>query len=342
VAPWRENRPHHCERRTKGAYGALIFFWWRDMLFLMKRVVVFLFAFLSVFFPVAADGEEASDNEILVRFIPFALSNVNPADGKLIESLILSYISDIDGISVYVEPEFPVEEADLPAPPEEDAPDTVTNIPLPPDYSVRLTKNDAAPQFILTGSIALENERYTLSLNLDNLESRENIRQTAFYKNISEMALNVRAIIENYFQKNTKPELEEVGNALPITVADITGTWQGTGGIELLRFMQGGRAIAYFSSGAQMELQWTIEDKRVSVTQTSPNNFRYYYPLPSAAAEKLAAQAEPMQWKMYLYKNSRVLRGICVSTSAETNENSEIEYIIYGNIKKTEWIKMSY
>jgi hypothetical protein len=303
----------------------------------MNRVAVFLLAFLCTTFSVRAD-----DDEILVRFIPFTLHDVHPADGKLIESLILSYISEIDGISVYVEPEFPVEEAELPPLPPEDMPETVRESPAPPEYSVRLTKNDMTPNYIFTGSISLENEHHVLSLSLNNLENNEITQQTSQYKNAGEIALNARAIVEAYFQTTTKTKTEE-DEVLLMRTDDITGTWQGANGIEALRFAEGGRAVAYFSSGAPpMMLKWQIEDDVLIVEQTSPNNFRYYYPLPPAAAIKLAAQAEPMQWRMYLYKNGRVLRGLCVSTSAEADEDGEIENIIYGSIKKAEWTKISY
>jgi hypothetical protein len=314
-----------------------MFGWICGRLFGMKRALGFLLGFLCAVFSVNADDERS-----LVRFVPFALNNINPADGKLIESLILSYVSQMDGISVYVDPEFIVEETEIPALTDADEPDTVTNIPDSPDYSVRLIKNDDVPLFVFTGSISREDERYVLVLDLDNLESHENTRQTLFYKTTSEMALKARSIVEDYFQKTKKPEAEDDENPILMMFTEMSGTWHGSDGIELLRFSNTGNAMVYFTSGGSMELKWKIEDNAMNLVQVSPNNFRYYYPLPSDAAQKLAALAEPMQWKMYLYKNGRVLRGICVSTIAESDGNGDIKNVIYGSIKRTEWTKLGF
>jgi hypothetical protein len=318
----------------------------------------------------SALGAWAQSDTLVVRFVPFVMRDITPEEGRLIESLILSYISGIDGVSVYIDPDFPTEASPLPPPlsadalpdaifPEDaDTVDVVANIPEAPDYAVRITKNTAwgdnenGRNFVFSGSIYLENNNHVLSLSLD--DGNENIKRTEQYRNAGEMALNLRAVIEDYFYKNTlltttartggirgSDSGDETGDPLPLSVALITGTWQGDNGIELVRFSPGGKAVAYFSSGAAMELKYTIEDNTLTLIQQSLHNYRYYYPLPPDIARDVALKAEPMQWKLFLYDGGRTLRGMSVSTSADY-DNDGVKKIMYGNVKNTNWVKISY
>ncbi|MDR2865420.1 MAG: hypothetical protein LBV68_07420 [Spirochaetaceae bacterium] len=272
-----------------------------------------------------------------MRFIPFTVRDVGLSEAKLIESLILSYISDIENVVVYMDPDageepitggFWQEGGDFSGSAE---------------FPVESIKNRTSlPQYILSGSIYVEDENHVLSLDFNHLDRDEFIRKIALYKNTSEMALNVRSIIADYFHQNTQNILTEDESALPLNYLEIIGTWHGGDGIELIRFSPFGRALAYFSSGVTMELSYSVENNTLIVVQQSPNNYRYYYPLPATIAEKLAEKAEPVQWKMFLYNKGKILRGIRISTIVEYDKAHLITNIIFGNIKKEEWTKLSY
>jgi hypothetical protein len=242
---------------------------------------------------------------------------------------------------------------------ERDFVEVVANIPEAPNYG-RIFKNDEwgygdenAPDYVLSGSIYLENDNHVLSLNLDSRDGSENIKRTEQYKNVSEMALNMRSIIEAYFNKSTSRSVTVAprrnanrsgnlqGDPLPLSVSLILGTWQGDNGIEIVRFSAGGKAVAYFSSGAAMDLKYTIENDTLTLIQQSQANYRYYHPLPPIIAREVAKKAEPMQWTLFLYNGGRALSGTCMSTSADYDE-AGIKKIIYGNVKKTNWSKISY
>jgi hypothetical protein len=322
--------------------------------------IVFLFAFGAF---------AQSETPVSVRFVPFQVHDIRPEEGRLIESLILSYISDIDGISIYMEPEFQSVSEALPEIPaatmadsiaaaetERDFVDVVANIPEAPSYG-RIFKNDerglgeeSTPDYVLSGSIYLENDNHVLSLNLDSRDGSDNIKRTEQYKNVSEMALNMRSIIEAYFNKSASRSVSiaprrnanmATGDPLPLSVSLISGTWQGDNGIEIVRFSAGGKAVAYFSSGAAMDLKYTIENDTLTLIQQSPPNYRYYHPLPPVIAREVAKKAEPMHWTLFLYNGGRALSGTCMSTSADYDETG-IKKIIYGNVKKTNWSKISY
>jgi hypothetical protein len=331
----------------------------------MKKTALATIVFLSAFGAFAQ-----SETPVSVRFVPFQVHDIRPEEGRLIESLILSYISDIDGISIYMEPEFQALSTPLPATTmadsiaasaaaaeaERDLVEVVANIPEAPSYG-RIFKSDelgsgeeSTPDYVLSGSIYLENDNHVLSLNLDSRDGSENIKRTEQYKNASEMALNMRSIIEAYFSKSTSRSVATasrrntnriLGDPLPLSVSLISGTWQGDNGIEIVRFSAGGKAVAYFSSGAAMELKYTIENDTLTLIQQSQANYRYYHPLPPKIAREVAKKAEPMHWTLFLYNGGRTLSGTCMSTSADYDEVG-IKKLMFGNVKKTNWSKISY
>jgi hypothetical protein len=250
----------------------------------------------------------AEDEKVRVRIIPFTLDNVRVDEGRLIESLVASYISEIEGVTVYVE--------------NDDARDGGA---------------DDAESYVLSGRIFLENENHVLRLNLDSPQ-KEGAKDNAYsYKNAGDMALNIRAIVEDYFPKTIGAAENADENALSVNRHNLTGTWQGDEGIEVIRFAPSGRALAFFSTGASMELSWTIEGKAVIVTQTSPNNYRYYSPLPEAAARKVAEEAAPMEWRLFLFDKGAVLRGSRIAAGVEYDTNNAIKRIIPRKIQKTQW-----
>jgi hypothetical protein len=125
-----------------------------------------------------------------------------------------------------------------------------------------------------------------------------------------------------------------------VSEAKLLGTWRGDTGIELVRLQRDGAGMAILSSGAQMNLNYTIEGNTVRVIQTSPNMERFYHPLPFSIARELAAYAEPMVWVFSLYDNGTALRGIKTATSVRYEGNTVLE-ILPNTVKEAEWIKSS-
>jgi hypothetical protein len=106
----------------------------------------------------------------------------------------------------------------------------------------------------------------------------------------------------------------------------------------MIRLLQGGRGVAFFSSGAQMNLIYTIENNALKVRQDSPNTERYYIPLPYEAAQELCAGADPMIWELYLYSRGAYLKGIKISTEAKVEGNVLVE-LLPDTITATLWTK---
>jgi hypothetical protein len=111
--------------------------------------------------------------------------------------------------------------------------------------------------------------------------------------------------------------------------------------VELVRLQRGGAGIAILSSGAQMALEYTIEDNTLKVTQRSPNTERFYHPLPYGVAKQLAAQAEPMRWELLLYEGGTSLRGIKTATAVRYERDTIIE-LLPASAREAEWVKASH
>jgi hypothetical protein len=132
------------------------------------------------------------------------------------------------------------------------------------------------------------------------------------------------------FQENIPQEI--------ITEAKILGTWRGDAGVEILRLQRGGTGIAILSSGAQMNLAYSIEDNTLKVTQISPNTERFYHPIPFEIARELRSRTEPWQYELFLYDGGTVLRGIKTFTGIRYEGNRVVE-LIPGSIRNAEWIR---
>jgi hypothetical protein len=251
----------------------------------------------------------AQEKHILVRIVPFTVENVRADEGKLIESLVVSYLSDMDGITVF--------------------------------SGTGGEGRDAEESYELSGNIVLEKDNRVLYLNLNNPVKNLQKTQVYTYKTASDLALNVRSIVEDYFPELSQKTRREQDEALPINRLNIIGTWQGDSGVEIVRLSPNGKALAIFSSGSSMELSWTIEDRMLIITQVSPPSYRFFYPMPEQVARTIAEEADPMVWKFFLYENGAVLRGTVESTSAEYSGANEIKRIIHGKIQKSQWKKFS-
>jgi hypothetical protein len=276
-----------------------------------------LWSFLwTLFLPVLLSAQESRP---IIRFSPFYTKGITIEETRFIESLIQSYLSDFGDVVNYFDNALP------PAGSNGDLPAAWTR----------------APDYVFTGSIYLEPEGRVLILEIHNTATRETSRSTSTHRTASELVLKARGLVENIFT----PAGLIAGNAASseeqpesITERDITGTWKGESGIEMIRLTQGGRGVAFFSSGAQMNLTYTIENNTLKVRQNSPNTERYYYPLPYGVAQQLTAEAGPMTWELYLYSGGAHLKGVKTSTEARM-ENTLLVEILPDTTQDTLWTK---
>jgi len=274
----------------------------------MRKKILPLVA--ALFFPLIAGAQEARP---VIRFSPFYTQGIGIEETRFIESLIQSYLSDVGEVINYFSDTTPSTSFS-----EEFFSDSLTQI----------------PDYVISGSIYLERDSRVFTLEIYNARADVTSRTTSVHKTASDLVLKARSLVESAFaappqigRLPTETHREDGEGPERITENGITGTWRGESGIEMIRLQQGGRGIAFFSSGAQMSLSYTIEDNVLKVRQNSPNVERFYYPLPYTMARQLSAEAEPMRWELLLYSGGTHLRGIRISTEAKIEGNSIVELL---------------
>jgi hypothetical protein len=272
------------------------------------------------FFPFFSGAQEARP---LIRFSPFYTKGISFEEVRFVESLIQSYLSDFGEVVNYF--------GDVSG-------GSVQSGAFPDSWT-------RAPDYVLTGSIYLERDSRVFTLEIHNTQTGETSRFTSTHKTSSDMVLKARSLVEAAFsssdriaalpgeESGTQEEEPEI-----LTENAIAGTWRGESGIEMIRLQQGGRGTAFFSSGAQMSLSYTIENNTLKVKQNSPNTERYYYPLPYGVAKQLSAEAGPMTWELLLYAGGTHLKGLRRSTEAKVEGNMIVE-LLPGTTRDIEWTR---
>jgi hypothetical protein len=283
----------------------------------MRKGILAFFA--AVIFPFLAYSQESRP---VIRFSPFFTKGIGIEETRFIESLIQSYLTDFGEVVNFFD-SSPGQDFSGPG----TLPDSWTK----------------APDYVLSGSIYLEPGGRIFTLEVHSTASGETLSSTTVHRTASDLALKARSLVENIFSPDTiakAPEAKEVPaeRPEPITETDVIGTWRGESGIELIRLQQGGRGVAFFSSGAQMNLSYTIENNILKVRQNSPNTERFYYPLPYGVAKQLSAEAGPMVWELYLYSGGAHLKGVRISTEATVEGNLLVE-IRPDTAKNTQWTR---
>ena len=247
----------------------------------------------------------AQEARPVIRFTPFVCRGIGSEEIRFIESLIQAYISDVGELVYYPDNVHP--EASL--------------------SSDGLFSWNRSPDYVLTGSIRLEGKMRVLTMEIRNTRTNETASSTTAHKTPGDLALRARALVESIYKpvRNlwapASADEAEIGKPEAITENNITGTWHGEPGIEMIRLQTGGHGIAFFSSGARMDLGYTIEGNTIRIRQISPNTERYYYPYPPEIARQLSEKASPMHWEMHLYSGGTRLRGVKFSTEIKAVEN---------------------
>ena len=264
------------------------------------------------FFPLLTNAQD----RLIIRFSPFYTQGIGIEETRFIESLIQSYLSDAgDVINLFSD-------------------------------TAPAASDDRLPDFVVTGSIYLEREGRVFTLEIHNRSTGLTSRYTSIHSSASDLVLKARSLVETAFsapvqaaapvsaaQAGNLPERAEI-----MTENRVAGIWRGEAGIEMIR-LQDGRGLAFFSSGAQMNLAYTIENNILRIRQISPNMERFYYPLPHSVARQLAEQAEPMRWEMALHSGGTHLRGTRISTEVRMQGNEIVE-LLPGTRREAQWVRI--
>jgi hypothetical protein len=272
-----------------------------------KRLLLVL---LALFFVFLAGAQETKP---VIRFSPLYTKGIGFEETRFIESLIQSYLSDFGEVVNLLEGSFAGFDS--------------------------LTRT---PDYVLSGSVYLERDFRIFTLEIHNTQTGETSSATSTHKTAGDLVLKARSLVEMIFnpgRPGPPGETGEIPEEKPeiITERSISGTWRGEPGIETV-YLQQGRGVAFFSSGARMNLSYTIENNTLKITQNSPNTERFYYPLPFEAAKQLSAEAVPMTWELFLYSGGTCLRGVKISTEARIEDNEVVEFLP-GSVRETEWFR---
>ncbi|GHV83378.1 hypothetical protein AGMMS50212_07180 [Spirochaetia bacterium] len=251
-----------------------------------------------------------AQEKLVFQFEPLTVQDVSTEEAHVIERLIQSYLSQKDGVMVRTKG-F-----------DNDVPEVV---PPPPD-------------FIVNGSLSLKDDNYVLELGVSAYKSLNVQRHISSYKSAGDMALSIRSIVEDTFITKKQIITESNDNNEDIRPERVLGLWRGDSGIEVVRFLPNGKAFAFFTSGVNMMLSYKIENNVLYVTQVSPNNERFYYPLPLPVAKKLASDAAPLRWELLLFDNGVSLRGTRFESTAEFETSENIRIVPAAS--HCEWSKM--
>ncbi|MDR2246961.1 MAG: hypothetical protein LBE17_09915 [Treponema sp.] len=289
--------------------------------FLTQAVVAGALIFFHTPFS-AADTEKR-----FVLVSPLVIDGLNAEESRIIENLIYSYINTLGDVFML--------------------PGTANGVGSPPGF-----QGGRIPDYTFSGRITRNEDGLMLTLEVGESRTGERASLTSVYKTVAELALNARSRVEAAFVGRFPQAGEPAGGALlpertgeVLTEGSIIGTWKGEPGIAVVRLRRGGRGLAVFSSGAQMNLLYSIENNALQVVQDSPNTEQYYQrqgnrsaAIPYLVARRLAEEAKPMRWELFLYENGTVLRGI-KTASVIHYDLERILQVTHGTIQEVEWIR---
>jgi hypothetical protein len=298
--------PRYSRKRLNPPQSVGRYFFRREsaIMMIMKKT------FASVIFMLAALAcSNAQSEKAVYKIYPLEAEGTSHEEARLLDSLIYSYFSDQNDIIILRQ--------------EDGLDGTGPN----PDYFVK-------------SSLYPDNEGCVFELIISDASSRELSRQSARYKTARDIALNLQSIVNAAFElRGGGEEYPEAPEAGLIDNEKILGLWSGDMGIKLVRILPNGKAFAFFTSGVNMMLSYSIENNMLIIRQVSPNNENFYYPLPLPIARILAKEAEPMRWEFMLYENENVLKGSRIETTAEF-EDYEKTVIRHNSSRKSEWNRL--
>ncbi|MCL2880341.1 MAG: hypothetical protein FWF29_08865 [Treponema sp.] len=274
----------------------------------------------------------AAEDKPVIQVNDFSTLGISSEETRLIQALFTSYLSDMGQLIPKIGAQTGAQ------------PDSSPDQPLSSDTDNQLKENTGvrAADFSINGTIRLEQDGHVFRLDITNVKTGEVYSVSSIYKTTGELALKARSILETAFAESKETEKPAPSNPEPISESQIIGAWRGEAGIEMVNLQRGGRGVAFFSSGAQMVLSYTIANNSLEVKQISPNSERFYYPLPLFAAIRLAEGAEPMVWNLSLYQNGTVLSGVRQSTAVRMELDKVGELVNGGDVRQIQWTKATH
>jgi hypothetical protein len=281
----------------------------------MKRMILSFFLFSLLCFPrLGADDS----GPVVIELTPLVIEGLGPEEARFISALVQSYVADIGEILWGYDP--PPEQTDGTG-----------------GYAMAMGET-RRPDFILSGSITVDQDSRILVLKVVKAETGETVYHTSNHKTTTDLTLKVRSLVEAVFSAGLNGTFHQDAPPETITEGKILGTWRGDAGVEIVRLQRGGRGIAILSSGAQMNLIYRIENNTLRIFQISQNTERFYHPMPFTIARELSARAEPWQYELFLYEGGATLRGIKIFTDV-VYEDARIIQLLPGSVREAEWTK---
>jgi hypothetical protein len=260
----------------------------------------------------------ADDIDPVIEFMPFTIEGLGPEEARFISALIQSYVADIGEVVRRYDP----------------SPEG----PGDADVYAATTEAVREPDFILSGSITVDQDSRILALKVIRTGTGEAVYHTSSHKTTTDLTLKVRSLVEAVFSAGLNETFDTEVRQELITEGKILGTWRGDAGVEIVRLQRGGTGIAILSSGAQMNLMYRIENNTLRIFQTSQNTERFYHPMPLTVARELSSRAEPWRYEFLLYEDGTTLRGVKIFTDV-VYDNTRIMELLPGAIREAEWTK---
>ncbi|OHE69708.1 MAG: hypothetical protein A2413_20920 [Treponema sp. RIFOXYC1_FULL_61_9] len=292
----------------------------------MKKHLAVLSYFLAV---LSAPAQEAATRAV-VAILPFEASGVGIDETRTIENLVQSYVSELDEFRL-------IAAEDRDAVLSEWEFSAVAGMADAGADSIKIGALLSA-DYLLTGSVGALGDDRALTLQVIRTKNGEKRSVSVVHRSTSELALSARSLVRKIFDREGVRSAEAfVGS---IAENDLIGSWQGDKGIELVKFMRGGKAVAVLSSGARMELSYAVKDDSVRVVQTSPNTDKFYAPVPLKVATALSRIARPMEWTFRLAAGKETLRGTKTATSVSWEADRILE-VVHGSTREAEWNRIA-
>jgi hypothetical protein len=273
------------------------------------------------------------DKKPVIRVESFTFEGLGPHESQIIRTLFHSYLETL-GTLVY------------PAPGGPDLPPEVFS-----QENAGISGAEIIPDFVFSARVIFDRDTRQLIVTVGNVQSGEISSFNSTYATTGELLLKARVFMESVLAagapaegkasliaEDTERTAPREIRAEPVSGEKIAGIWRGDHGIEMVRLRRDGQGLAVFSSGAQMELSYTIAGNTLFITQNSPNHERYYHPLPYRVAKVLADRADPMRWEFLLYDNGNTLRGTHISTAA-LYEGERVLELIPHSARESGWTR---
>ncbi|AEJ19443.1 TP0183 family DNA metabolism protein [Gracilinema caldarium] len=194
--------------------------------------------------------------------------------------------------------------------------------------------------YLLQGTLGILGNGYVLTLEVIKVKTGEKISFSSIEPTVDMLSANLKILLLKTLMqqpdtiKNKENEVQKVIES----ETEILGTWRGDKGIELVRLFSGGTGQAILTSGARMDLKYSIHNGNLIVYQISQNTERYYHPLPYKVALQLVALAKPMRWIFTELTNTSVLRGKKISTAVRYDQDQILE-VIHDTERDAEWVR---